>query len=304
MVPVLFALLPVFVAIALGNVLKRIRFLSDEGWAAFDRMNYYVFFPALIIHAIAIADFSGEMVLRMGGVLLAAVFVIAGGLIFARPALSISAASFTSLFQCSIRWNGFVALAAAFTLFGPEGLSLVAIGVAVMVPTANILSVIVLTRSVGSSAGLRQLLRLLATNPLIIGCAVGTLLNLTGIGLPGPSEDFALLLGRGALALGLLSVGAGLNLGHVRSAGWTVTSGTVIKLVVKPALVLGFATLIGLEGLPLSIVMLIATVPTATSGYVLARQLGGDAPLMAGLVTSTSLAAMLTMPLWLAFVGR
>jgi len=303
MIPVIFALVPVFAAIALGHILRRLNFLPDEGWAAFDRMNYYVLFPALIIHSIGTASFEAVMVIRMGGVLLGGIFIVAGALMLARPFLRISAPAFTSLFQCSFRWNGFVALASSLTLFGPEGLALVAIGFAVAVPTVNILSVIVLTHSAGNAKGLRQLGRLLGTNPLILACAFGILLNLTGIGLPGPSADFVQILGRGALALGLLSVGAGLNLSLARSAAGTVALGTALKLLVMPALVLGLSTLIGLEGLPLSVVMLIATGPTATSGYVLARQLGGDAPLMAGLVTSTSVLAIVTMPVWLAAVG-
>ncbi len=303
MIPVIFALVPVFAAIALGNLLRRLKFLPDEGWAAFDRVNYYVFFPALIIHAIGTAQFEGQTVLRMGGVLLAAIAAIAGGLLFFRPTLRITAPAFTSLFQCSIRWNGFVALAASLTLFGPEGLSLVAIGMAVVVPTVNVLSVLVLTHSSGTLTSARRIGRLLGTNPLIVACAVGILLNVTGIGLPGPTADFAQILGRAALALGLLSVGAGLDLSLARTAKGTVALGTGLKLLFMPALVLIFSVLIGLEGLPLQVVMLIATVPTATSGYVLARQLGGDAPLMAGLVTSTSLLAILTMPVWLALVS-
>lgn len=301
MLAVIFALAPVFAAIALGHGLKRLNFLPEEHWAAFDRMNYFVFFPALLIRAVGTADFSGEMVMRVGGVLLATVFVMAGALILSRRFLPISGAAFSSLFQCSVRWNGFVALASALTLLGPEGLAIVAIGIAVMVPTVNIMSVLVLTH--GSAATPMRLARLLATNPLIIGCAVGILLNVTGIGLPGPTDDFARLLGNGALALGLLSVGAGLNFAAVSKAGWVVTAGTVLKLLVKPALAFGFASWMGLEGVTLSAVMLIASVPTATSGYVLARQLGGDAPLMAAFVTATSLAAMVTMPLWLALVS-
>jgi len=303
MLPIAASLVPVFAAIALGNLLRRLNFLPDEGWAAFDRMNDSVFFPALIIHAIGTAHFEGPMVLRMGTVLLGSIAIVAVGLLIARPALRISAPAFTSLFQCSIRWNGFVALASALTLFGNEGLSLVAIGMAVVVPTVNVLSVLVLTHSAGTAKGIRNLGRILGTNPLILACIAGLFLNLTGVGLPGPTADFAQILGRGALGLGLLSVGAGLNLALARSAGATVALGTVLKLFVMPTLVLTISHLIGLEGLPLSVVMLIATVPTATSGYVLARQLGGDAPLMAGLVTSTSLLAILTMPVWLVAVA-
>ncbi len=299
MQPIIFALVPVFATIALGHALKRIKFLSDEGWAAFDRMNYYVFFPALIIHAIAQADFSGDLVLRMGAVLLGAVMTVTVLLLILKPFMRISAASFTSVFQCSVRWNGFVGLGTAMILFGAEGVSLVAIGVAVVVPTVNILSVVVLTRSAGTAQGFTQLLRLLWTNPLILGCVAGIFLNISGIGLPGPVAGFADLLGAAALALGLLSVGAGMDLSQFRHMGWTMAFATVVSLLVMPAVVFFYALGLGLTGMPLVALILIGSVPTASSGYVLARQLGGDAPLMAGLVTSTSVFAMITMPFWL-----
>jgi len=300
MLPIIIAIAPVFLAIALGNGLKRISFLSDEGWAAFDRMNYYVFFPALIIHAIAQANFAGELVLDMAITLLGSVGVITVLLLALRPLMSISSASFTSLFQCSVRWNGFVGVGTAMILWGNEGVSLVAIGVAVVVPTVNTLSVVILTHSTGTMKGMRQLVRLLITNPLILACIAGILLNITGIGLPGPANGLADLLGAAALALGLLSVGAGIELAQFRHMGWTMAFGTFASLILMPATIFLFGRLLGISGLPFMALVLIGSVPTAASGYVLARQLGGDAPLMAGLVTSTSLFAMITMPIWLS----
>ena len=46
--------------------------------------------------------------------------------------------------------------------------------------------------------------------------------------------------------------------------------------------------------------MLLATLPTATSAYILARQLGGDAPLMAGIISGQTLLAMVSIPLLLS----
>jgi predicted permease len=46
-----------------------------------------------------------------------------------------------------------------------------------------------------------------------------------------------------------------------------------------------------------------AAVPGAPSSYILARQLGGDAPLMANITTAQTLAAMLTMPIMLWVLG-
>ena len=43
--------------------------------------------------------------------------------------------------------------------------------------------------------------------------------------------------------------------------------------------------------------------PTATTSYVMARAMGGDAPLMAALTTTEHLLAVLTLPLWIALLG-
>jgi hypothetical protein len=57
--------------------------------------------------------------------------------------------------------------------------------------------------------------------------------------------------------------------------------------------------LLGLEVLIVQVVVLLAALPTATSSYILARQLGGDAPLMAGIISGQTLLAMFTIPLLL-----
>ena len=71
---------------------------------------------------------------------------------------------------------------------------------------------------------------------------------------------------------------------------------TGLKLLVMPALVLGAATVLGLTGAALSVALIAATVPTAAASYILARQMGGDAPLMAEIITLQTVLAMITMP--------
>jgi malonate transporter and related proteins len=63
------------------------------------------------------------------------------------------------------------------------------------------------------------------------------------------------------------------------------------------------ALLVGLTGAPVEVVALAGAVPTATSSYILARLLGGDAELMAALVTATTLAALVTLPLVMRLAG-
>jgi hypothetical protein len=61
-----------------------------------------------------------------------------------------------------------------------------------------------------------------------------------------------------------------------------------------------FCWMLGVEGVTAATAVLFTSVPVSASSYVLARQLGGDAPLVAGLITVTTLAAVVTMPLVLA----
>jgi len=82
-----------------------------------------------------------------------------------------------------------------------------------------------------------------------------------------------------------------------------VWSANLVKLLLMPALVLALAWLTGLDPVSRDVALLFAALPTATSAYILARQLGGDAELMAALITGQTLLAMLSLPAWLALTG-
>ena len=49
--------------------------------------------------------------------------------------------------------------------------------------------------------------------------------------------------------------------------------------------------------------MAIGAAPCAASAYVLAREMGGDAELMAGHVTATTILAFAALPFWLGLAG-
>jgi len=59
--------------------------------------------------------------------------------------------------------------------------------------------------------------------------------------------------------------------------------------------------LFGLQGENLVILALCGGVPTAMNGYLLARQLGGDAPLYATITTLQTAGSFLTLPLIVYF---
>ena len=52
-----------------------------------------------------------------------------------------------------------------------------------------------------------------------------------------------------------------------------------------------------------SISKIFGALPTAVSAYSLARQMGGDAPLMAAITTTEHIAAIVTLPFWVWLVA-
>jgi len=141
--------------------------------------------------------------------------------------------------------------------------------------------------------------RSLIENPLIIGCLIGVTLNQTGIGLPGWSEDTLALLGSAALPTGLLAVGVALELHAIRTAWREIIAATVQRFLIMPLLLILAMQWWPMPQLNASVLLLFAALPTATSAFILSRQLGGDSVLMANTITVQTLAGFLFVPAWL-----
>lgn len=298
-------ILPVFLLIFLGWLLRRRNFPGEGFWAPAERLTYFCFFPVLLATTLARADFSELEVLPMAGAIVAAILVMTLALLLARPLLEahfgLDSPGFTSLYQGAVRMNTYIGLAVAFGVAGEAGVAAAAVAVAAIVPLVNLLCVSLLARfGTAAQPSLTGLVKQVVTNPLILGCAAGGLLNVTGIGLPPVLGETLLILGRAALPLGLLCVGAALDLQAARAAGRPVLLSSLLKLAVLPALTWFGCWLLGVEGTAAFVAVLFNGLPTATSAYILARQLGGDATLMASLITAQTLLALVTLPLLLA----
>jgi predicted permease len=308
MAAVLASLIPVFLVIATGWLCRVTGFVDEKQWAGLERATYVVFFPALIINTLARADLASVPVVDVGGALIAAILLNSGLLLALRPALaktmSLDGPSFTSLFQGATRWNTFVAIAVAGSLFGQRGVALMAVAIAAMVPLLNILALYVFVRYAGGPPQTPgQIIRTFVTNPFIWSCAVGLVLNLALPPLPEPVLGYFHIVGQAALAAGLLVVGAGLDIRRLAKPGPAHLLSVVLKLVFLPFVVVGIARSFGVSGADIAVAVIAASVPTASASYVLARQLGGNAPLMAEILTLQTLLAMVTMPVMMAILA-
>ncbi|NVN86639.1 MAG: AEC family transporter [Rhodopseudomonas sp.] len=308
MLTVFGALVPVFLLIILGFVLRRVLLKQDMMWTGLEQLVYYVLFPALLIDTLSRANLASAPIAGVGGALLLAVITMSALCLALRSwlarGLDVDGPAFSSVFQGATRWQTYVALSVAGNLWGDRGITLASVAMVAMIPLLNVLAVWVLAHyAAPRRLSWPTILLTIARNPLIWACAIGLAINLVQLPIPRPLHDFADALGRCSLALGLLLVGAGLHLeGLLRpraAAGLTVG----LKLLLMPLIATGFGAAFGLSGPDLAVVACCAAVPSASNGYILARQMGGDAPLLAQILTLQTMLAVFTMPLFIALAG-
>lgn len=298
------SLFPIFGVIAAGWVLRRTGLLPDNSWGPVSRLAYLGLSPALLFTAISRADLSS---ITLGPFLFAAILgfmAMAVIMLAIKPLLKVPDPTYTSVFQAVCRWNGLLILALGIALFGDQGEILVALVMVVSIPLVNMECVAALAVwGEGAAPNWRSILYRIATNPLILGSVAGGVVNLAHVPVPGAIADTLALMGQAALPLILLSVGAGLSFTAMRARPRLLALSVFLKLMIGPLVFYGIGRAFGLEGIPLTILLLTGSSPGAGSAYVLAQQMGGDAPYSAGDITASTMFCFITIPFWLWLLG-
>ena len=294
---ILLALLPIVLIIAMGQLMRSRRFLNESFWPQAERLSYYVLLPCLFFNGLATADLGDIPVTRLALTLISATCIVSALVVLARPTFRVDGPAFTSVFQGSVRFNNYVGVTLTTGLFGAAGLPLAAISNAALVPTVNILAILVFSRFGMAGLSLRGIAVQLVTNPLLVASFAGIAFQASGLHIPAGIEPALRALGSASLPLGLLCVGAALDFSTAKQWVGPVLRSSVVKFALLPVATLLSATAFGLTGDALTTALLFQALPTASSAYILARQLGGDAPLMAGIIATQTILALAALPL-------
>ncbi|WP_454762968.1 AEC family transporter [Cupriavidus campinensis] len=291
-------LVPDFSLILIGWLLVRYTPFDRAFWSGVERLVYFVLFPALLLQSTNSARFDFSSTSAMLGLALATTLfgMTAGYLV--KYVLRPAPLDFASGLQTAFRFNSYIALALAARLGGGEGLALMALVVGVTVPLCNVVAVWALARH-----GDARLLRELARNPLILATAGGLVTNLLGL---HPPEVVAMTLGRlgsASTALGLMTVGAGLQMSGATGTVGPVAWWSGVKLLAMPCFAWMMGRYLPLTPLQYQVVVVFASLPTASSAYILAVRMGGNGPMVAATISLMTVAAIVTTPFWLALVN-
>lgn len=290
-------LLPIFFLISLGYFLKRIKFPNEEFWTYMDKFTYYILFPSLLLYKLTTAKLENidgyNFVLSAMLTMVCITFAL---MLLNKVLFYFRGDSFTSIYQGAIRFNTYVFLALTDALFGDSGIVLAALLMTFLIPSINIFCITIFSiYATNDKVTVKSFTKSIFTNPLIVSCILGGSLNYLGISFPTSIENTMALLSSAALPLGLLSVGVGLHIGHIKEAKLELGVATIAKLIIYPLVIFSIGRFVGIEGQALYVLVLFGSMPTASSAYILARELGGDLKLMSAIITLQTIFSMLSI---------
>ncbi|CAM5192850.1 AEC family transporter [Oligella ureolytica] len=293
---ILYILLPDIILVALGWIMFNKMGFSREFFAATEKMVYFIMFPALLFRSVLLSPLSLN---TAGSSLLSCALLAFAGLMIAslaRPVLKTDKRSANSTQQCVYRFSTYIALSIAPSVGGAEGVAAMAVFIGFTVPLVNILAVRAL------AAGEGGMIKSIVTNPLVLATASAVCLNLLGFQLPEVLDNTLAKLGQGSIPLGLICIGAALKLREGTANAPLVAWMTTARLVFMPIFAILIALIMGFSVLETQMFVIFAAIPTAPAAYVLTVRMGGDARLVANIISVQTLCCVLTIPLWLFLI--
>ncbi len=291
-------IIPIFLIIAFGYIIQRKGFLKEH---FIQEMNRFVFLfplPVLIFTGIVKSNPGDVELTHIFSVILPTIIVLCVSLI-AGLTIGLRQGRLGSFVQTTFHGNvSYIGLAVLFYMLGEEGLKRGSILIGFLILVNNTLAIAVLSWTQHHHKNILKAFLPVIKTPVIVATFCGIAVLYLKISMPGVLLRSMGIIANIALPMALIIIGASITIGTIQKS--FALSGTIsfLKLVVLPACSLLICKLLGVpfkEMLPG--IILLAT-PTATTSYILAREIGGDTDIASGAVTLSTLASPLTFIFW------
>lgn len=300
---------PVFLAVLLGYLLKRIGLLSVSLSGSLNKLVFRVFLPAMLfLNVYKIENLSTIEFPFIGYALGMTVMLFALGFL-AVICFCKEKSKRGVLLQAIFRGNfALVGIPITTALFGEMGAMLATVLSAFLVPLFNLLAIVALSAfSSDKKFSLCSFAVKTAKNPLIISIALGFValgvralfvrfgisFRLTDI---TPLYNTLSSLSAVATPLALIALGGQFEFSAIASLRREITFGVLCRCVVVPLLGIGLAFLFpSLKGAHFAVFIAAFCTPVAVSSVPMAQEMDGDAPLAGQLVVFTTLISAFTI---------
>lgn len=298
------AVLPLFLLVVIGYVLKSIGLFSDEWLKAANKFSFTVTFSVMLFNDVYTADTSAINI-NPSLVAFAVIGVLAVTVICYLTVPFIVKDRFRTgvVIQGIFRTNFLLfGMPLVINMFGKQASPIAAVLVSIVIPLYNILAVITLSvfnKFSTNKIDIIKILKGLAKNPLIIGCVVGYAFRFLNIPLPSFMLKTVGQIADIAIPLALIILGGQFKFkGFVKNIK-PVSITVAIKLIIVPLIMLTIAILMGFRGVELGVLLAIFTSPCAVSSSIMAYNMDCDGDLAGQIVVFGTLISVITIFLFI-----
>lgn len=291
--------LPVFLVIVIGYILKKTNLMNQSFVDTSSRLVFLLFLPSMIFRQISVVDpktLAGfEKTALIAFFCVTAHFVLLT--IFTKTRIKDSLARGAFIQGCFRSNYALIGVPLAINLFGQEGAVKSSIILAVVLPLFIVYSVITLSVNNGTKekSSIWEIVLKIVKNPYIIAVFLGLIFSFSSIQVPdfiGKTMDYMADI---ATPLALLTIGAFLNTASMRSNFKLALSASLIKTMVIPLISLPIALIFGLRNADLGVLFILFTSPAAVSSFIMAKGMKSDASLAANIIVLSTAISCFTV---------
>ena len=300
--------LPFFGLIFLGFAFGKLKSIPDEGLAWMNFFIIYVALPALFYRIVAQTPLEQlanprYVIATTLGTFLAFALAFAIGLLVLRGRIGPATIAGLAGGYGNI---GYMGPGLALATLGPEAAAPVALifcfDTLLLFSLIPVLMALADPHRAGLAASVRNVVRQIALNPLVIATALGVASAAIEFQPPVALDRLMQFLQNAAAPCALFTLGVTVALRPLQSVPWEVPINVAVKLLVHPVIALALMALFGpFADTWVSTAVLMAALPPALNVFVIARQFETWVEQASSAVLTGTLASVLTLTtvMWL-----
>ena len=293
---------PIFLIMMLGVILKRKSIVDEKSLNVMNSLIFRLFMPTLLFFNIYnmgdLSTLSFDNLKLLAYAFSSILIVLFLAWLIYIPKVK-DKKKLSVLIQGVYRGNFVLfGLAIVDSIYGKEGLATVSLLTIVVIPTFNVLAVIILEYYSGREISKLKLLKQVFKNPLIIATLLGISFIVLKVNIPKPVYKTLSDISKIATPLAFIVLGAELQIGNMLKNIKYLISVNILRLIVNPLITIGVGKLIGFQGIELVALLSMSACPTAVASYTMAKEMKADGDLAGEIVATTSILSIFTIFCW------
>lgn len=299
--------LPIFIVIALGYILKQRKFIDDVFVSYSTKIVFKIAIPVTLFNRIAnfnlLASLNQKFIYfsiycSIGLFLVFILSIIISKKIFIEKDI------IGAVIQGSFRSNYvIIGYPIIQNWFGDEGMAIAALLTIIAIPLFNILTIFILTiyDPDTSNISIKSILLNIIKNPLILGILTGLVFSILNISIPSFIQSSINIISGLSTPLSLLGIGAFFTFTNFKKYLSPIFIATFLKIILFPLTFTLIAHLLGFNGILLGIIFVLFASPTSVSSFIMAKAMNSNSTVAANIIVfSTSISVFtLFIGIWL-----